>query len=81
MNEATPRIWFVTAPDNAIFRGSETSRSDRHAVNLAIQHFLPEAHFPGLHLEDVDLTYHMRATLWDAMQRAGYRVQSVSTAS
>lgn len=69
------QIYFVTWPDGKIFEGTQTSTSEDIAVGRAIHTWLIPQYFPGLKLGS--LWHGPMRDLWDAMQRAGFKVQSI----
>lgn len=69
------RIYFVTWPDGKLFEGTQTSTSESIAVGRAIHTWLIPQFFPGLDLGG--LWHGPMRSIWEAMQRAGFKVQSV----
>lgn len=74
MSEPT-RIFFVTWPDGKVMERSQTSVAERHAIASAIRSFLPAEWFPSLNLDTY--MFGPAGELWRAMEKAGFRCQSV----
>lgn len=69
------QIYFVTWPDGKLFEGTQTSVSERHATAAAMHTWLHRDWFPGLNLLQ---SYSAHNELWQAMQRAGFKVHSMA---
>jgi hypothetical protein len=69
------RIFFVTWPDGKVMERSQTSVTERHAIASAIRSFLPAEWFPGLDLSGY--SFGPAGELWRAMEKAGFKCQSV----
>jgi hypothetical protein len=72
------RIYFVTWPDGKLFEGTQTSIDEEEAIAAALRTWLIPQWFPGLELGRRYGGGPMR-NLWEAMQKAGFKVQSVAT--
>lgn len=68
-------IWFVTWPDGKVMERTQTSVAERHAIAGAIRSFLPVDWFPGI--DFAGYSFGPAGELWRAMEKAGFRVQSV----
>ncbi|NKJ03090.1 hypothetical protein [Rhizobium sp. SG741] len=75
MNSKEVRIYFVTWPDGKLFEGTQTSTSESIAVGRAIHTWLTPQFFPAIDLGG--LHHGPMRPLWEAMLRAGFKVQSV----
>jgi len=69
------KIWFITWPDGKVMERSQTSVHKDMAIASAIRSFLPAQWFPGLKLEQ--RYYAEVGELWRAMERAGFKAQSI----
>ncbi len=77
MSEKPTCIYFVTWPDGKIFEGTQTSFDEDAAIERALRTWLIPQFFPGLDLGR--RWYGPMRGLWEAMERAGFRVQHVET--
>jgi len=75
MTKAT-EIFFVTWPDGKVMERTQTSVAERHAIANAIRSFLPVEWFPGV--DFAGYSFGASGELWRAMQKAGFKCQSVA---
>lgn len=75
MAEKPTKIWFVTWPNGNVFEGTQTSIDEKFAIVAAMHTWLPKDWFPGL---DLINSYSARSELWNAMSRAGFKVQCIT---
>ena len=75
MAKKPTKVFFITWPDGKVMEGMQTSIRESHAIGKAIASFLPSQWFPGVNFG----AYYFGPSgeLWHAMQKAGFKVQSV----
>lgn len=76
MSTQETRIYFITWPDGKLFEGTQNSIGEDHAIGRALRTWLIPQNFPGLDLGQRWGGGPMHS-LWQSMERAGFRVQSV----